>query len=244
VNIQVGSGTQRLPGFLNVDIRQVEGVDIVGHAGDLHAIPDGAVRCLFNSAFLEHLFAFQQLPALREWRRVLARDGRAIILGVPDFAEIARCYLARAPGIVGERFDLYNVYRYSHGLPEGGCAGFAWSAWRPDQQPDAAPAGWLPQLHKALFDAVVLYELLETAGFEAQCFNYCFPGEPHPLNLGAIAGPRGGGAVPRTAEAIAAALAAIATVERFVDVATLRITPRPAAGDLMTVYIRQNDAGG
>ena len=32
MNIQVGSGTQRLPGFLNVDIRKVEGVDIVGQA--------------------------------------------------------------------------------------------------------------------------------------------------------------------------------------------------------------------
>jgi hypothetical protein len=38
MTIQVGSAGQRLPGFLNVDSRKVEGVDIVGHARDLGAV--------------------------------------------------------------------------------------------------------------------------------------------------------------------------------------------------------------
>jgi hypothetical protein len=37
--------------------------------------------------------------------------------GIPDFANIAWFYLERRPGIVGPVFDLFNVYRYTHGDP-------------------------------------------------------------------------------------------------------------------------------
>ena len=41
---------------------------------------------------------------------------------------IARLYLAQAPGVLGERFDLFNVYRYTHGDPEASTA-VTWRAW-------------------------------------------------------------------------------------------------------------------
>jgi Methyltransferase domain len=246
MNIQVGSANQRLPGFLNVDIRGVEGVDIVGHAGDLRTIADGAVDILFNSAFFEHVFVPQQPAVLREWKRVLSPSGIILALGIPDFATIARCYLAGAPGIVGPRFDLFNVYRYTHGSPEN-ASERAWSAWQPDRQPDAAPAGWLPQLHKGLFDADYLYELVEHCGLAAAVFNYSFPGEEHPLNLGAIVmgreSPGARALDATTADDVRHTLGRVQTIERFVDFRTITRTPHRGAHDLMLVYVREIGGG-
>jgi SAM-dependent methyltransferase len=242
MNIQVGSASQRLPGFLNVDIRQVEGVDIVAHAGDLRPVVDGSVDILFNSAFFEHVFVPQQPVVLREWKRVLAPSGIILALGIPDFATIARCYLTGARGIVGPRFDLFNVYRYTHGSPEN-ASERAWSTWQPDRTPDAAPAGWIPQLHKGLFDADYVYELMDHCGLAATVFNYAFPGEEHPLNLGAIGMTRESPAAPSldafTADDIRRTLGRVETIERFVDLGTVTRAPRRGVHDLMMIYVRE-----
>jgi hypothetical protein len=94
-------------------------------------------------------------------------DGFVCYLGLPDFESIARLYLDRGPGIVGPVFDLYEVYRYTHGDPE-------------------AVDGWyFEQLHKSLFDADEVTGLLTAAGFPSfVTFVYAFPGEPAALSLG------------------------------------------------------------
>lgn len=82
-------------------------------------------------------------------------------IGIPYFPEIARLYLENGPGIVGEKFDLFHVYRYTHGDPES-----------------VHPSGWFEQLHKNLFDGPELTHLLNESGFESSViFNYAYPGE-------------------------------------------------------------------
>ena len=57
-------------------------------------------------------------------------------------------------------FDLYNVYRYTHGAPEGQ------ESW------------WLGQLHKSLFDASEVATLLSASGFaQYAIFCYAYPGD-------------------------------------------------------------------
>ena len=73
-------------------------------------------------------------PHLRRVRQALAADGVCCYIGIPYFPAIARLYVERGPGTASDVFDLYNVYRYTHGDPEGQ------AAW------------WLGQLHKSLFD--------------------------------------------------------------------------------------------
>lgn len=87
-------------------------------------------------------------------------------MGLPDFRTIARLYLEKVEGIIGDTFDLFNVYRYTHGDPEH------------------AGDWWLAQLHKSLFDRAELDSLLRASGFNSWVVaNYAFPGEPHALNL-------------------------------------------------------------
>jgi hypothetical protein len=78
---------------------------------------------------------------------------------------------------VGPTFDLFHVYRYTHGDPE--------------HQPD----WWEAQLHKSLFDVAETGRLLRDAGYGSYVvFRYAYPGEDAALdlNLGfyAVAGKR------------------------------------------------------
>ena len=101
---------------------------------------------------------------MRRIREALEPGGACCYIGVPYFRNVARFYLEKAPGTLGPVFDLYNVYRYTHGDPE-------------HQQ-----AWWLGQLHKSLFDEDELAGLLREAGFESfVMFCYGYPGDDHEL---------------------------------------------------------------
>ncbi len=221
MNIQVGAGATNLPGFLNVDVRKVEGVDLVGDAADLSTIRGRSVEILFGHALFEHLFLGHHLAALREWKRVLTADGVMILLAIPDFASIARLYLDSAPGIVGDRFDLHNVYRYTHGEPEHATPPI-WPVWKARE--GAAPPGWIPQLHKSLFDAGYLRDLLTEVQLDGAIFNYAFPGEDHTLNLGLVAALPSVSARWPDHASVLKALERIPFLERFVTVNTITMS--------------------
>ena len=79
---------------------------------------------------------------------------------IPDFREVANAYLNHLPGHTGRSkyFDLFHVYRNTHGDPE------------------MTPKYWLPQLHKSLLDKETMRELLITSGFKYfAIFTYTVP---------------------------------------------------------------------
>lgn len=188
MKLNVGAGSLRLDGFVNVDIRRVGSDSRRGHAADLWFAPDGSVEVLFAHAVFEHVYLAHRLAVLREWSRVLAAHGAIVCLAVPDFEVVAGGYLARAPGATGPTFDLFGAYRYTHGHPEAAAAETAWSWWDPARRVDAAPAGYLPQLHKGLFDAAHIASLLAHVGLAGSVFRYAYPGERSETNLGFVAG--------------------------------------------------------
>jgi SAM-dependent methyltransferase len=226
MKLHIGSSTVRVEGFLNVDIRSVEGVDIVAHAGRLTGISTATVDVIFANAFIEHVFVGQQLAVLREWKRVLAPNGVLIMLGIPDFRVIAELYVSGAPGVMGERFDLYNVYRYTHGDPEQNgttAAPETWARWDPGAVPNGAPRGWLPQLHKSLYDPTYLQELLNAAGMHAVTFNYAWGDEVPLLNLGVIAAPTEEALRHRVESPIEALQQLVPGIERFLRLSSVAI---------------------
>jgi predicted SAM-dependent methyltransferase len=159
--IHLGCGDDRLPGYVNADIRVTGAADLSLDLTELADLPEGAVECLYSNAFFEHLMRPQRVVHLRGAHRALAaEDGFLCYIGIPYFKGVARSYLDGAPGIVGPTFDLFNVYRYTHGDPEH-------------------VDGWyFEQLHKSLFDEDEVDGLLADAGFGSYVvFAYAYPGD-------------------------------------------------------------------
>jgi len=164
----LGCGDKHLEGYVNVDVRPTPAVDVVADLNTLE-LPDGVkAGGFFSHAFFEHLRRDARVPHLAAAREALTDDGFICYLGLPDFEQIAQLYLDRGPGIDGPVFDLFNVYRYTHGHPE-----------------NVDADGYVGQLHKSLFDTEEINRLLGEAGFPAYVvFSYVFIGEPVALSLG------------------------------------------------------------
>jgi predicted SAM-dependent methyltransferase len=160
IRVHLGCGDERKEGFKNIDIRATRATDYVLDLNHLKWFKSGSVSCFYSHAFFEHLYRKQRNAHLKNVYSALAPTGVCCYIGLPYFPNIARYYLERAAGIVGERFDLFNVYRYTHGDPEH------------------AGRSWLIQLHKSLFDEHELSELLASSGFDSYVlFTYCCVGE-------------------------------------------------------------------
>jgi predicted SAM-dependent methyltransferase len=179
--INIGSSSTRYEGFINLDIAPGPEVDILGSFTNI-PVGDNSVSVLYSNASFEHVYLKDHDKALEECYRVLEPGGALICLSLPDFGTIAKLYLDRSPGIMGPRFDLFNVYRYTHGWPEMG------GVERSTQ--------WIGQLHKSLFDPIYLHQILRKSKFwhegESSVFRYSFKGEVHPLCLGLVAIKSGG----------------------------------------------------
>lgn len=82
----------RIPGFLTVDLRDVQDTDIVSDISKLSWLGNETVEKIYCSNALEHFPIPQTLIVLKEWYRVLKPRGKMYI-SVPDFDAAVRLYL-------------------------------------------------------------------------------------------------------------------------------------------------------
>ncbi|MBP2655656.1 MAG: hypothetical protein H6Q73_3225 [Firmicutes bacterium] len=160
VKIHVGCGGAKINGFINIDVRQTVATDLVL---DLNLpIPFKSIECAFSNAFFEHLYRDKRVTHLTDLYNKLTTTGFICYIGIPYFKNVARFYLENMPGTAGPVFDLYNVYRYTHG----------------GDTEDVLFDNYHAQLHKSLFDEQELMQLLSKAGFTNYViFCYGFPGD-------------------------------------------------------------------
>ncbi|MFH1245070.1 MAG: hypothetical protein V1662_01135 [Candidatus Omnitrophota bacterium] len=149
LKLHIGCGDKKLNGYLNIDIVPTEGADIVIDAArDLYRIPsDIAVEIRLESVF-EHFYRCQQKKIPAHFYRILKRSGQLIIKWLPDFDLIAAAYLNKSKGDFDKEFDLYNVYRLTHGEP--------------------APENSPQQMHKDIFTKQSITNLLQESGFRIE----------------------------------------------------------------------------
>ncbi|MDA0182375.1 methyltransferase domain-containing protein [Solirubrobacter phytolaccae] len=87
--VNLGSGWDNRPGYLNVDLHDFHSPDLVGDVRALTALPSGRYEEVIAQDILEHLERDDVPVALKEWRRLLAPGGR-LWLRVPDLEALLR----------------------------------------------------------------------------------------------------------------------------------------------------------
>ncbi|RUU61277.1 methyltransferase domain-containing protein [Mesorhizobium sp. M2C.T.Ca.TU.002.02.1.1] len=74
--LNLGCGWDIREGFLNVDLHDFHKPDYVADILDLHELPSGHYNIIVAQDVLEHIERAKQVPALKEWARLLSAHGR------------------------------------------------------------------------------------------------------------------------------------------------------------------------
>lgn len=117
VYIHLGCGPINAPGFINVDIIPYSHVHYIQHVEDLSMFPENYADLIYASHVLEHISHNKISDVLREWYRVLKKDG-ILRISVPDFDKLIDVYLNEEKDIktiigplMGGQDNPYNFHK-------------------------------------------------------------------------------------------------------------------------------------
>lgn len=91
MKLHLGCWHRYFPGWVHVDLCDMEHIDYKTGVDDLSMIPDEAADIVYASHVLEYFDRFQARDVLKEWRRVL-KPGGTVRLAVPNFESITKLY--------------------------------------------------------------------------------------------------------------------------------------------------------
>ena len=91
--LHLGCGTRIIPGFINVDIRQVHPEIHVDNVATLETIEDRSVELIYASHVLEHFGRYEVEKVLHCWLSKLCKGG-ILRLSVPNLRKVASLYLS------------------------------------------------------------------------------------------------------------------------------------------------------
>lgn len=89
--LHLGCGDKILPNFTNIDIRPMEGVDMVEDISTLKTIDNNSVDLIYACHVLEHFGRHEYLDVLTRWFNLL-QDGGRLRLAIPDFEKVVNYY--------------------------------------------------------------------------------------------------------------------------------------------------------
>jgi predicted SAM-dependent methyltransferase len=93
IRLNVGAGECPLPGFINIDERNVPGcTDILDNGMFLRRFKPNSVTEIYACAILEHWSRHLYHIALKRWYEILEPNG-ILRISVPDFRQVAKQYL-------------------------------------------------------------------------------------------------------------------------------------------------------
>lgn len=163
IKLHLGCGSKVMEDYINIDLYSPY-ADLKSDIVHLGYFSSGSVDEIFMNAVFEHLYTFEQKPALQEWFRILKPDGVLRIKSVPDFDTCVEAYLNKKQGNCSEVFDLHEVSRYTHG--------------------EYTSENRFGQIHKDIFTKEKVKRLLEESGFEiVQIEIVRWEDEPIPCNI-------------------------------------------------------------
>ena len=109
--LHLGCADKIIPGFINVDVRDLPGVDVVADARKLDMFENGSVDLMYACHILEHFPRPKTFPTILEWNRVL-KPGGVLRIAVPDWDATVEAY--RRTG------DYENLLNWIYGGREYG----------------------------------------------------------------------------------------------------------------------------
>lgn len=89
--LHLGCADKIIPGFVNVDVRDLPGVDVVADARKLTSFENGSIDLIYACHILEHFPRPQTFSTLLEWNRVL-KPGGVLRIAVPDWDATVAAY--------------------------------------------------------------------------------------------------------------------------------------------------------
>lgn len=95
IKLNIGCADYKIPGFINIDIRETTATDIVTAAWNLYMYGSKTVSAIYCRHTFEHLDLNEAVLTLVEWRRVLV-DGGTVNIIVPDLEFHCKQLLERA----------------------------------------------------------------------------------------------------------------------------------------------------
>ncbi len=104
IKLNLGCGTEHLPGYINIDAHPSEFVDKVCDCTKLLDFQDNSIDEIVAYHFLEHLKIGEIFTALIEWRRILKGGGK-LIIECPDLEKVCAIFV-NATDI--ERYKSWN----------------------------------------------------------------------------------------------------------------------------------------
>jgi SAM-dependent methyltransferase len=91
MKLHLGCGNKILDGFINIDVRPLEGVDIISDISKLDVIEDGTIELIYCSHVLEHFGRNSYKKVLQNWYKKL-KPGGILRIAIPNFEVIVEHY--------------------------------------------------------------------------------------------------------------------------------------------------------
>lgn len=91
IKLHLGCGNKHIDGFINIDVRPLETVDLVEDIGVLNSFSENSVDLIYVSHVLEHFGRWEYMSILKKWYNKLKPSG-ILRICVPDFEKIVEHY--------------------------------------------------------------------------------------------------------------------------------------------------------
>lgn len=91
MKLHLGCGAKYIEGYIHVDKNNLSHIDYVCDLSDLSVFEDESVELIYASHVLEYYSFIEVIPVLKEWYRVLKKNG-ILRLSVPDFDKLIKVY--------------------------------------------------------------------------------------------------------------------------------------------------------
>jgi len=91
VKLHLGCGNRFIPTFIHIDKNEYPHIDFRCDIAELNMFNDNSVDLIYACHVLEHLKRYEIGKVLKEWYRVLKKDG-ILRISVPNFESIVEVY--------------------------------------------------------------------------------------------------------------------------------------------------------